>query len=410
MRVLHVLPSDPARVIGGLEAHAMDLMAGLREQGLEVAAVAPGAGPSADGLIWHVRAGFLRLASLYRAGSALHPPWPDGAYAAAIEDIVQGWRPQVVHSHGNAFYSVGRALEKAPVPWVHTLHDYGLLCPKATLWRTPSGKACEIGASPSCLPCYIAEGGVTVRHILRGTALITGALWGRRRLRLPDRLIAISRYVALAHERRLPALRSRIQVIPNWPIGDDAQAEAPLPAPPGPFALYVGSVSPHKGLPFLLRVWSGLPAAPVLVACVSGPRAALDHVARQGGEQVRLLANVPHRHVLSLWKRASLGLVPSLWPEPFSLVALEAMAAGCPLVVSAAGALPEVVGEAGLAVPPGDVDGWRSQIVRLMGDPALRASLGEAGRRRTLRLFSRAASIAAVRRLYEELCRGGHGR
>ena len=71
---------------------------------------------------------------------------------------------------------------------------------------------------------------------------------------------------------------------------------------------------------------------------------------------------------------------PSLWHETFGLVVAEALSCGTPVIVSDLGALAEVAGPGGLAVPAGDVQALRSAIVRLWNDEPLRRSMAEAGR------------------------------
>lgn len=106
----------------------------------------------------------------------------------------------------------------------------------------------------------------------------------------------------------------------------------------------------------------------------------------------------PHDEVMEAMGRASIVVVPGRWPEPFGLVALEAMASGAALVVVPQGGLKEVVGDAGVAVTP-DADSIAASIVALAGDPARRAALGRAGMARAAAFDNRiiAANLDAER-------------
>ncbi len=88
--------------------------------------------------------------------------------------------------------------------------------------------------------------------------------------------------------------------------------------------------------------------------------------------------------MLLAWGHCLAAVVPSVWPEPFGAVALEAMAAGRPVVASAVGGLAELVvdGTTGIHVPPGDVPALRNALERIVADAPLRARLGAAGRER----------------------------
>jgi UDP-glucose:(glucosyl)LPS alpha-1,2-glucosyltransferase len=90
----------------------------------------------------------------------------------------------------------------------------------------------------------------------------------------------------------------------------------------------------------------------------------------------------PHAEVMAAMARAAMVVVPSRWPEPFGLTALEAMAAGAALLCAPRGGLPEVFGEAGVAIDPDDPAGLAAEILALAGNPGRMAALGAAGRAR----------------------------
>ncbi len=100
----------------------------------------------------------------------------------------------------------------------------------------------------------------------------------------------------------------------------------------------------------------------------------------------------PHREVLAAMAGAAIVVVPSRWPEPFGLAALEAMACGAAVLCSPRGGLVEVMGDAAWPINPDDPQDLASKIVQLAQNPAARAVLSEAG-------LARAASfsVAAAR-------------
>jgi glycosyltransferase involved in cell wall biosynthesis len=130
---------------------------------------------------------------------------------------------------------------------------------------------------------------------------------------------------------------------------------------------------------------------------------------------------VPRPDVIQLYSHAAVFCCPSIY-EPFGIINLEAMACGTPVVATAVGGIPEVVvpGETGLLVPlpgpvsqtfePGDPAGLSRSLAeainRLMRDPALRARMGQAGRRRVEEHFSWSAIARKTADLYASLARG----
>ena len=108
---------------------------------------------------------------------------------------------------------------------------------------------------------------------------------------------------------------------------------------------------------------------------------------------------------MELYAGAEAAVVPSLY-EGFSLPAVEAMACAVPLVVTTAGALPEVVGadgEAALLVPPGDAEALAARLGTLLGDGHLRRRLGRRGRSRALSCFTWEAAARATADRYREV-------
>ncbi|MEE4381052.1 MAG: glycosyltransferase family 4 protein [Pseudomonadales bacterium] len=192
----------------------------------------------------------------------------------------------------------------------------------------------------------------------------------------------------------------RIEVIHNGIDVDTWQPLADVPRRDDLLVTVASADQPLKGLRYLLEAFARLvPQRPALRLVVVGRL-------REDGETKPLLARlgigdrVEFRHGLSrealvrLYAEATLAVVPSLY-EGFGLPAAEAMACGVPVISSRGGALPEVVGDAGLLVPPGDAPAIADAVTALLDDPGRRAGLGARGRRRVVEQFS--WSVAARR-------------
>ncbi len=172
-----------------------------------------------------------------------------------------------------------------------------------------------------------------------------------------------------------------------------------------PIVLAVGRLAEQKGFASLIdaaRQWTDLDPVPLLAVAGSGPLAeSLAERAAPLGPEVRFLGLRPDVPVLLA--AATVFVLPSRW-EGQPLILQEALAAGCPIVASRAGGIPDLTGEdAALLVPPGDVDALAAAIRRVLTDRALAQRLAAAARERAQALPSRDAAIDAVLATYRRL-------
>jgi glycosyltransferase involved in cell wall biosynthesis len=162
-----------------------------------------------------------------------------------------------------------------------------------------------------------------------------------------------------------------------------------------------------KGLVHLLEALAKLRTErPVRLTVVGTARpggpaeTALDRLALR--DAVRFTGPVPEAELVDLLQRASVVAIPSLY-EGFSLPAIEAMACATPLIASRGGALPEVVGDCGVLVEPGNPSDLAGALGRLLEDEPRRTALGAAGRRRVQERFTWRAMAAATAAVYADV-------
>jgi len=148
-----------------------------------------------------------------------------------------------------------------------------------------------------------------------------------------------------------------------------------------PFVLAVGTVEPRKGLDVAAAAVARVRRThPDLTLVVAGPTG-WNTVTGIDAPHVDRVGAVAQEDLDALYAVATMTVVPSIY-EGFGLPALEAMARGCAVIASDATSLPEVVGDAGLLVAPGDVDAWTLAITSLLNDATQLAALQTAGRAR----------------------------
>jgi glycosyltransferase involved in cell wall biosynthesis len=191
---------------------------------------------------------------------------------------------------------------------------------------------------------------------------------------------------------------------------DDGFVPPTEPRVPGRILAMASADAPVKGIATLLEAFAKLrterPALELLLVTRPQPggrtERLLDELAIR--DHVRFVDGVSDADLVTLMGSAEIACVPSLY-EGFSLPTAELMATATPLVVSRAGAIPEVVGPDGLCadlVTPGDVGDLTSAVSALLDDPERRARYGAAGRRRVEELFSWRAVAAATAAAYDD--------
>jgi glycosyltransferase involved in cell wall biosynthesis len=172
---------------------------------------------------------------------------------------------------------------------------------------------------------------------------------------------------------------------------------------------------PLKGLAVLLNAFAALlPAHPGLRLLVVGkPRPGGDTeklIARLDlGAHTDFVSGISTAELVRLYRESTLVVVPSLY-EGFGLPASEAMACGAAVVSSDGGALPEVVGDAGVLVPAGDETALAGAIAALLADPARRTELGQRARARMSTLFCWRRAARQMTHYYEQVLAGDGNR
>jgi glycosyltransferase involved in cell wall biosynthesis len=402
MRILQLSDLYPP-AIGGLERHVQVLSHELVRRGHEVAVATmrpPGFPPvEEDGPVRvHRLAGASRALARFYDDPArpFHPPGPDPLLVPALRGLLAELRPDVVHAHGWIVYSGLAAVVGSDAKVVVTLHDHGLECAKKTLFR--DGRVCEGPTLGRCLPCASRHYGA-----VKGVPLTMGLFASRALHSRVDRYLAISRFVADA-ARPFTGAHRPIAVVPTFM--DDSLFDPPptgiLPSfvPRGEFIMFAGALGVHKGVDVLLEAQRLLDPRLPLLLVGTRERDTPDALA----DDVTVVTEVSPQEVMAAWRRCTVAVVPSRWPEPLGQVAVEAMASGRAVVASAVGGLTDLIahGETGLLVPPGDPRSLAAAVSLLADDPELRARLGTAGRERA-ELYRASVVIDRLEDIFREL-------
>ena len=200
-----------------------------------------------------------------------------------------------------------------------------------------------------------------------------------RALRTAARVIVPSAATRADLARLFPAWAGKVAVVPEGPTPLPPAGRLPDGLKPG-FVLAVGTLEDRKNYGRLAQAYARLENPPPLV--IAG-RPGWNGAPPPSGPGIRVLGHVGDAELAALYEAAAVLAFPSLY-EGFGLPLLDAMKRGLPALVSDGGALPELAGDAALAVDPEDVAAIAAGLRRLLEDEALRERLGGEGRRRAV--------------------------
>jgi glycosyltransferase involved in cell wall biosynthesis len=229
---------------------------------------------------------------------------------------------------------------KLGIPIIHYLHNYRMGCVNG-FWFT-KGQECQKCSGGNFLPGVIGK-------CWRGSYAQSGAmalmLADVRRRGLTEQ---VRRWVAISHAQKelhvgigLPA--DKIDVVHHFLDHDPAMATPDFPT--DGYGLFIGRLSPEKGVDQLLDAWSRLGKNRHLIIAGDGPEMPRLQAKAAGLNlaNVSFVGFVDQMAQKELWAGAAFSIVPSVWQEPFGMVVLEAWAQGRAVVAHRIGALPEII-------------------------------------------------------------------
>jgi glycosyltransferase involved in cell wall biosynthesis len=309
-----------------------------------------------------------------------------------VADAVREFGADVVHVHNMNPLFGPRALTAARTAGARVilhLHNFRLFCSIATCFRD--------GA-----PCFRCRGRFTLPAVAlncRGSLPESAVYATALAVHQPDVLDAVDRFVTPSEYARgqlatLGLPPERVTVLPNYVTGFAERSKAGE----GEYAVAFGRLSAEKG--FDVAIEAARISGVALKIAGDGPLAA-ELRARTASitGRVELLGRLDPSRLAALLEGAAMAVVPSLGGDVMPYAALEAMAAGLPVIASDSGSLPEIVG-AERCVPRGDPAALAEVVAALHADPDHRRAEGEAALARTRERFGESRYMRDLTSLY----------
>ena len=375
MRIL--IAHDSIATAGGVESYLAAILPELQSRGHEISVVYHQRRAEASGATWFSAVGDGRSIGVAEIG---------------VGDVVRTlrqWRPDVCFSHNMRPLEIDRAL-LSEWPVVKMMHGYFGTCASGLKMHAfPKSQPCGRALGAGCLAMYVP------RHCgqLHPKALVTGYRWAiaQRELLPRYRSIAVASGHMAGEYARHGVPGARLNVLPLFPTLDlplFPMIDASEQPAEGGAVLFAGRMTALKGGDVLVDAVAEasrqLRRSVPLIMAGDGPQREewVRHAAARG-VAAEFTGWVERGRLASVFRRAGVVAIPSLWPEPFGLVGLEAGAMGLPAIAFDVGGIREWLrpDENGLLVSPSaGASGLADAIVTMLSEPSVRGTLSRGAR------------------------------
>jgi len=309
---------------------------------------------------------------------------------------------------------VSRAKDKLRKPIVAHVNSPTPFCPRGILLKGDEecGGDCDFSEFFSCLQKFGTVSKMRMPFYLRYNPFTSFLVYGnfkrkKEALKKFDCFMPISTFM----KKMLLSYgisEDKIAVIPNI-VETESFFDVKAEKHPVPGILYLGPYAEFKGPQILLWALKDIKSGYFCSLYGSGyfEEKLKNFVKDNGLAKVKINPEVPHSKVPDLYRQHDILVFPSLVSEAFGRVAIEAMAAGKPVVASSIGGVTDIVEDAktGFLVKPGDIEGLRKALERLISDEKLRENMGREGRKSVEERYNADAITKKILKIYAEAVR-----
>ncbi len=380
---------------GGVGSYVIRVCAALASAGHElnvVYSVEPAALTRGNPQLFHVE-GFDAFTNLRKSRIK----------TAQVMNLLNAVRPDLVHIQSNNNFILEENIRRQ-FPTVKSLHVYDF-CPAGTKFHHALQKPCGHKTGPLCVPrmlykrCAKDKNPSTLLMFYRRAKAV---IENDRRHKT---ILVASEYVRW-HALQNGYRPDQVKVLPYFTALPGVSI-APA-AEGGKTILATGRLEPEKGLDRLLYAVSYVRNSGwnLVIDGDGSDRPRLEKLAEKLGlkDRVNFAGWLPPEEHENLYRKAFLVVVPSVWPEPFGLVGIEAMSYAKPVIAFRTGGIPEWMdeGRTGFLIPPYDARRMAEKIDFLLENPDQAGLMGRAGRERVEFFYQPARHTAALTEIYQQ--------
>jgi glycosyltransferase involved in cell wall biosynthesis len=334
--------------------------------------------------------------SMFISGLDL-PEAPTSATAMFLS-LLETQAPDLIHFH-NLNNTGLITLMAAAQSTVRTVHDSRLVCPLEFRLKK-DGSLCREAAGPDCLLC-MNEFGLDQRSASDRLSQTLAEIEATKKLAI---ILTPSNYIR--EQLLLNGFEDKkIVVLPPFLLNEPGKELAAVPETTD--LLFVGRVVQSKGLHLLLESMASLPESTTLTVVGDGPDLDTNKgLARDLGleNRINFVGWQPAANLNRHYQQARILVVPSLGPEAFGLVGLEAMAMSKPVIAFDSGGINQWLhdGTNGFLVASGNTQALSGRINQLLSDEALRSEMGNQSRQMIETQFNRQTHVAKLLAIYQQ--------
>ncbi|MDY7559566.1 glycosyltransferase family 4 protein [Pseudomonas sp. 10B1] len=398
MKILFINSLYPPHIGGGAEIILQRTAEGLNRRGCHVVVLATGpeTGLSSDCLnrvkvyraglrnfYWHYTA--QRPGRLSRIGWHIRDRYNSGM-REYVREVIRAERPDIVVCHNLSGWSVSAwdEITAAGIPIVQVLHDMYLLCPSSTMFK--NGKCCE----QLCASCKQFRKGYDAR-----SAQVAS-------------VIGVSRFLLETLQGQGYFKGAQAHVVHNsspfaaTPASAVHEVNTVKPLRFG----YMGTLSEAKGVSWLIEQFQKLPFDATLQ--IAGRGQLNDETLLKAMVTSPNISFVGYQKPEAFYSQVDVAVVPSIWSEPFGMVAVEACAHSLPVIAGRMGGLPEIIQDQvnGLLCSPCEPDSLGQAMLSLYEQPALLARLSAQARSSVASLLDEDLMLDHYLRIFTETLQG----
>lgn len=322
-----------------------------------------------------------------------------------FDRMLEVFRPDIIHVHNIYTHlspSVLAVAKRRGIPVVMTVHDYALMSANYSLWDEAKMRSMDLG-DIGILPTARTK---FIKGSFLATLVLELVLKMHHAMRWYDPRIA--QYTTYSNfvkdvmvqsgidEKKISIFHAFAEpLMASGNVSISAKAKEP-------FVLFAGRLESYKGVHILLESLRYLPSTTRVKIVGVGPDE--DRLKSMIGKdhRVEFLGFIPGNELWKLMGQATVVVVPSIWNEPYGLVALEAMCQGTPIIVSKSGGLPEIVGnsQSGIVVPPSDPRALARAIEQILDNPERAKAMGKAAYERAKDIGNPQEHLAKIMEMY----------